>query len=84
MLRIGNYHLVGPVSMLRRLRSPRPVDGQITHNEPAADVDSWTITSDDIGSRRPVRRFFVELMRGEPRIQSVTLPTTVQEPRSDG
>lgn len=83
MLRIGNYHLAGPVSMLRRLRAPRPVEGQITHYEPGAGVGSWTITSDEVGKRQRLRRALAELMRGEPRVQSVTLPVAAPEPRSD-
>lgn len=81
MLRIGNYHLIGPVSMLRRLRAPKPVDGQITHYAASDGVGSWTITSDDRSSR--VRRFVTELMRGEPRIESVTLPAAGRERRSE-
>ena len=80
MLRIGNYHIMGPVSMIRRLRAPRPVDGQIAYYEPGDGVGSWTITSDDLRSRRRVRSFFAELMRGEPGVHSVTLPASSQPP----
>lgn len=69
--------------MLRRLRVPKPVDGQITHYAASDGVGSWTITSDDRSSRRRVRRFLAEHLRGEPRIESVTLPAAGREPRSE-